>query len=87
MLSIPEAINHPHLKARHTVRRIKDNKFGELDIPGMPLKFSQFPEELPLQAASLGEHNEEILGTYLSYTPEQVRQLETEGVLKQDPTK
>lgn len=87
VLSIPEAINHPHLKARRTVRRVKDPLFGEVDIPGMPLKFSQFPEELPLQAASLGEHNEEILHTYLSYTPEQVQKLEAEGVLKRDPTK
>jgi len=87
VLSIAEAVNHPHLKERRTVRRVKDNTFGEIDIPGMPLRFSQFPEELPLQAASLGEHNEEILRTYLSYTPEQVRQLESEGVLKRDPTK
>ena len=87
VLSIAEAVNHPHLKERRTVRRVKDNTFGDIDIPGMPLRFSQFPEELPLQAASLGEHNEEILRTYLSYTPEQVRQLESEGVLKRDPTK
>jgi len=87
VLSIVEAVNHPHLKERRTVRRVKDNTFGDIDIPGMPLRFSQFPEELPLQAASLGEHNEEILRTYLSYTPEQVRQLESEGVLKRDPTK
>jgi crotonobetainyl-CoA:carnitine CoA-transferase CaiB-like acyl-CoA transferase len=53
-----------------------------LDIPGMPLKFSEFPEELPLQTPLLGEHNEEILRNYLAYTPEQVRALESEGVLK-----
>jgi len=87
VLSVPEAINHPHLRARRTVRRVKDPLFGEVDIPGMPLKFSAFPEELPLQAASLGEHNEEVLRTHLSYTPEQVQQLESEGVLKRDPTK
>jgi len=87
VLSIPEAINHPHLRARRTVRRISDPVFGEVDIPGMPLRFSEFPEELPLQAASLGEHNEEILKKYLSYLPEQVKQLESEGVLKRDATK
>lgn len=87
VLSIPEAINHPHLRARRTVRRVSDPLFGEVDIPGMPLKFSEFPEELPLQAAGLGEHNEEILKTYLSYSAEQVKQLESEGVLKKDMTK
>jgi crotonobetainyl-CoA:carnitine CoA-transferase CaiB-like acyl-CoA transferase len=84
VLSIAEAINHPHLRERRTVRRITDRVLGELDIPGMPLRFSEFPEELPLQAPLLGEHNEEILRGYLAYTPEQIRQLESEGVLKRD---
>jgi crotonobetainyl-CoA:carnitine CoA-transferase CaiB-like acyl-CoA transferase len=84
VLSIAEAINHPHLRERRTVRRISDRVLGELDIPGMPLRFSEFPEELPLQAPLLGEHNEEILRGYLAYTPEQIRQLESEGVLKRD---
>lgn len=87
VLSIAEAVNHPHLRERHTVRRITDRVLGELDIPGMPLRFSEFPEELPLQAPLLGEHNAEILRNYLSYTPEQIQQLESEGVLKRDPEK
>ncbi len=87
VLSIAEAVHHPHLRERRTVRTITDRVLGELDIPGMPLRFSEFPEELPLQAPFLGEHNEEILEKYLAYSPEQVRQLENEGVLKQDLTK
>ena len=87
VLSIAEAVNHPHLRARGTVRQITDRVFGKLDIPGMPLRFSEFPDDLPLQAPFLGEHNEEILTTHLSYTAEQVRQLQNEGVLKQDLTK
>ena len=82
ILSVEQAVNHPHLRYRHTVRRVTDRAFGELDIPGMPLRFSEFPDELPLEASFLGEHNEEILRTYLSYTPEQVHALEREGVLK-----
>lgn len=87
VLSIAEAVNHPHLRARGTVRQITDRVFGKLDIPGMPLRFSEFPDDLPLQAPFLGEHNEEVLTTHLSYTAEQVRQLQNEGVLKQDLTK
>ncbi|MBI3248951.1 MAG: CoA transferase [Deltaproteobacteria bacterium] len=87
VLSIAEAVNHPHLRERRTVRRITDRVLGELDIPGMPLRFSEFPEELPLQAPFLGEHNEEVLCTHLSFTPEQIGQLASEGVLKHDLTK
>ena len=82
VLTIEQAVNHPHLRYRRTVRTIVDREFGELDIPGMPLKFSEFPNELLLETPSLGEHNEEVLATYLSYTQEQVRTLESEGVLK-----
>ncbi len=87
VLSIAEAVNHPHLRERRTVRRITDRVMGELDIPGMPLRFSEFPDELPLQAPFLGEHNEEVLRTHLAFTPEHIRQLTSEGVLKQDLTK
>lgn len=82
VLSIAEAVAHPHLRARRTVRTINDRLLGEIDIPGMPLKFSEFPDELPLETPRLGEHNEEILRSYLSYTPQQVQALESEGVLK-----
>jgi crotonobetainyl-CoA:carnitine CoA-transferase CaiB-like acyl-CoA transferase len=84
VLSIAEAVNHPHLRERRTVRRVTDRVLGEIDIPGMPLRFSEFPEELPLQAPFLGEHNEEILSKYLAYSSEQVQQLESQGVLKRD---
>lgn len=87
VLSIEQAINHPHLQYRRTVRRVTDRALGEIDIPGMPLRFSEFPDELPLQAPFLGEHNEEVLRDYLSYTPEQVRSLESEGILKHEPIK
>ena len=85
VLSIEKAVNHPHFRQRRTVRRVSDRVFGELDIPGMPLRFSEFPEELPLEAPFLGEHNEEILCQYLGYSPEEVRALEKHGVLKRDP--
>ena len=63
---------------------MSDRAFGEVDIPGMPLRFSEFPEELPLEAPFLGEHNEEILSRYLGYSPEQVREMEDQGVLKRE---
>ena len=58
-----------------------DSVHGDFDMPGMSLKFSLFPQDLPLQAAALGQHNEEILTTYLGCSPEDVRQLWAEGVM------
>jgi formyl-CoA transferase len=63
------------------VRTITDRLFGEFEAPGFPLRFSAFPERLPLEAPILGEHNGEVLSRYLGYPPERIRALETEGVL------
>jgi crotonobetainyl-CoA:carnitine CoA-transferase CaiB-like acyl-CoA transferase len=82
VLSIAQAVAHPHLRQRGTVRTIKDRIFGEFEAPGFPLRFSAFPERLPLEAAVLGEHNDEVLSGYLGYSQERIRALETEGVLK-----
>ena len=82
VLSVAETLEHPHLRARGTVRTITDAVYGgDVDVPGFPLKFSDFPEELPLTAATLGQHNLEVLTTYLKRTPEEVKHLLAEGVL------
>ncbi len=81
VLSVAETTQHPHLRERGTVRTINDPLVGEFDIPGMPLRFSRFPDDLPLTAPTLGQHNEEILTAYLKRSPEDVQQLRDAGVL------
>jgi crotonobetainyl-CoA:carnitine CoA-transferase CaiB-like acyl-CoA transferase len=43
-------------------------------------RFSDFPDELTLEAPFLGEHNAEVLEAYLGYSSSQVRELENAGV-------
>jgi crotonobetainyl-CoA:carnitine CoA-transferase CaiB-like acyl-CoA transferase len=81
VLSVSEAMNHPHLRQRGTVRKVRDRLLGEFEIPGFPLRFSGFPAELEFEAPLLGEHNAAVLTRYLGYSPEQIRQLEETGVL------
>ena len=81
ILSIPEVIEHPHMKARGTVRTVSDPVFGQLKIPNNPLRFSQFPEPLDLQAGFLGQCNHEILSEKLSYTDHQIAELEKNGII------
>jgi crotonobetainyl-CoA:carnitine CoA-transferase CaiB-like acyl-CoA transferase len=81
VLSVEQAVNHPHLRERGTVRKVQDRILGEFDLPGFALRFSEFPTPLKLQAPLLGEHNAEILGGYLGYSKEQVEELERRGVL------
>ena len=81
VLSVEEAIDHPHLRQRGTVRTISDPLLGEYQVPGFPFRYSDFPGELDLETPTLGQHNAEILEQYLGYAPDQVAQLETAGVL------
>jgi CoA:oxalate CoA-transferase len=82
VLSIDQAVHHPHLRARQTVRRINDPIFGEFDAPGFPLRFSAFPGFLPLTAPTLGQHNREILEGHLGYSPDRIAALERDGILQ-----
>jgi len=81
VLSVEETVKHPHLRARGTVRTVEDRIAGRFDIPGMPLKFSEFPHDLLLQAATLGQHNREVLRDLLGRSDEEIRALREADVL------
>jgi len=72
------------LRARGTVRRVTDPLIGEFDIPGMPAKFSRWPERQELKAARLGEHNEEVLTDLLGLSTAEIAALYAEKVLVRD---
>jgi crotonobetainyl-CoA:carnitine CoA-transferase CaiB-like acyl-CoA transferase len=81
VLSIAEAVNHPHLRQRGTVMMLDDPILEPFEVPASPLRFSDFPQPLPLQAPLLGEHNAEVLREYLGYSDEQIRRLHQDEVL------
>lgn len=81
ILSVPQAMAHPHMIERRTVRDIEDRLLGKFQIPGMPLRFSKYEVDENIQAPLLGEHNEEILKRLLLCPPEQVRDWERRKVL------
>src|SRR5215469_4618823 len=54
VLSLEEAMAHPHLRERKTVRRVSDPAFEQFDIPGLPVKFSDWPDRTDLKASRLG---------------------------------
>ncbi len=81
VLSIPEVMNHNHMRERGVVRKITDPKLGEVDVPGMPLRFSSFEHNQELETSSLGEHNESVLKNLLHYSPKKISTLNESGVL------
>ena len=85
ILSVREAMEHPHLVERGTVRSVKDPILGEFKIPGFPLRFSGFPKEIEFDAPLLGEHNAAVLEKYLGYSTGRIAELERTGVLHRAP--
>ncbi len=85
ILTLNEAMAHPHLRQRGTLRRVTDRFLGEFDIPARPVKLSAWPPKVELKAPLLGEDNESVLRDLLILSDEEIASLYREGVLVRDP--
>jgi crotonobetainyl-CoA:carnitine CoA-transferase CaiB-like acyl-CoA transferase len=85
VLRLDQAMSHPHLRQRGTVRRVVDEHIGEFDIPGLAAKFSCWAPSQTLSADSLGAHNEEVLQHMLKISDDEIRQLYADKTLVRDP--
>ena len=83
VLSVGEAMQHPHLRQRGTVRTVPDPIVGQIELPGLPLRFSAFPDGIPVQAPLLGSIISEVLENHLGYSAQRVKELEAQGILVQ----
>jgi crotonobetainyl-CoA:carnitine CoA-transferase CaiB-like acyl-CoA transferase len=83
--TLEEAMNHPHLRKRGTVAKVHDRVLGDLEVPGFPIRFSEFPAPADIQAPLLGEHNEYVLKKYLGYSDAQIAALNKTQVLLSKP--
>jgi len=85
VLALDQAMQHPHLVERGTVRPVSDALIGDFAIPGMPAKFSAWEPPDDPKAALLGEHNEDVLGNVLGLSGAEITALYEAGVLVRDP--
>jgi CoA:oxalate CoA-transferase len=85
VLTLHEAMAHPHLRQRGTVRRVSDEAIGEFDIPGLPVKFSRWAGRSEVAADGLGQHNDEILRELLSLTDTEITRLYADKTVVRDP--
>ena len=81
VLSVAETVHNPHLRERGTVRTVDDPLHGPVDIPGMPIRWRDHPNNIPLVAPTLGQHNEQVMLERLGRTQEELDELRAAGVL------
>jgi CoA:oxalate CoA-transferase len=85
VLSLEEAVDHPHLRERKTVRTATDPRLGTFDLPAMPVKFSDWPDRTDLKASVVGQDNEAVLHEMLGLSDAQIAELYAAHVLIKAP--
>jgi CoA:oxalate CoA-transferase len=85
VLTLEEAVDHPHLRERKTVRKTSDPRLGEFDLPAMPVKFSAWPDRTDLKASLVGQDNEAVLGEMLGLSATEIAELYAAHVLIKAP--
>ena len=86
VLTLHEAVAHEHLRSRKTVRRVQDPQLGAFDIPGLPVKFSRWPDPTDVTADLLGGHNDDVLREWIGLSDAEIATLYRDDVLARDPT-
>lgn len=81
ILSVADTIENPHLRERGTVRTVDDPIHGPFEMPGHPIKWGRLPNNIPLEAPTLGQHNESVLSDLLGRSKEDIDILSRDGVL------
>lgn len=77
---IPTAATDPHLHERELLVEMTDPVAGKIHITGNPIKLSRSKAVMGTTPVP-GQHTEEILIGLLSYTRDDIKTLETEGVV------
>jgi len=84
VLTLDEVIDHPHMRARGTIREVNDPHIGSFPVPGLPVRFSDWTPREDLKAPLLGADNAELLADLLDMDEGDVEALYDENVLVSD---
>jgi formyl-CoA transferase len=75
-----EVVNDPHLRQRGMLQEIDHPDMGPLVVPHSPIRVGDFYAQI-IPSPSLGQHNEEIYGTWLGLDAEEIAGLKQDGVI------
>lgn len=76
-----DLLNDPQLAHRGHFQTLRHSKLGEMSFENYGIRLEEGPPEMRIPGPNLGEHNDEILGDMLGYTPEEIEQLVAAEVL------
>jgi len=78
---LAEVTSDPHMHERGMLHRIDHPELGEVVLPGSPIRIHEtsIPELVP--SPSLGQHNDELYGTWPGLSEEEIAGLRERGVI------
>ncbi len=81
ILTVPQAMEHPHNLARRVLRTVPDDRWGEITLPGVPIRIESVVEA-DLRAEDLGQSSERVLAELLAYDAERIEALVSSGAVR-----
>lgn len=79
--TIDQVNSDENLRQRGMFQKIHHDIHGDIDVPGVPYKFSKSPGTIRMPAPQLGQHNRLILENWLGYTPQEIKALHDKQIL------
>ena len=76
-----QVIKDEHILHREMVTEVEHPLIGRLPLYGVAPKLSVTPGKVRFPAPLLGQHNEEVYGTYLGYDQKRLAELEKQGII------
>ncbi|MFI6693006.1 CaiB/BaiF CoA transferase family protein [Streptomyces sp. NPDC050433] len=80
VVTLPELLEDPHVRARGVLRTVTDAK-GSFTTLGSPLLLSDSPMVEPTRSGGLGEHTDAVLASELGMSGDQIAKLRDAGVI------
>ena len=79
--TIAQVASDPQIAARNMIIDVLHPEAGSFKVVNTPFKFSRTPHRVERAAPDLGEHTEEVLGSLLGITAEEISELRESRVL------
>ena len=79
--SIKDLANDPHLLFRESILKWNDYEYGDVLIPGIIPKLTNYPGKIQFLGEKLGEHNQEIYSGFLGLSDEEIKQLGDKNII------
>ncbi|SDF72305.1 CaiB/BaiF CoA transferase family protein [Sporomusa acidovorans] len=79
--SMADIFADPHYAARENIIEVDHPDFGTIKMPGIVPKLSATPGEVKWGGPKIGAHNEDIYGSLLGLSPEEVSDLKEKGII------